>query len=235
MLFFRYMGITEDDLPVAAESDSEIVWLSRNPCPTLEACKAIGLDTRRVCRAAYERSTQAFLSEMDARLRFLRDYNEIRPHAAHCREAIVRVDFEQMMRLAIVEAMRSREEGNKGYGAVVVVGNTVVAKAHDSAITEGDPSLHAEVNALRAAVSALGDANLSGAILFSSCEPCPMCSSLAVWCNVSAIVYGASVEETAAMGKERILIGAREVVASSPVRMEVIGGVLREECLSLYR
>jgi tRNA(Arg) A34 adenosine deaminase TadA len=234
-LFFQYMGLEREGLPVVAESDTEIVWLSRNRCPTLEACSRLRLDTRNVCRAAYEKSTQAFLSQLDPRLRFLRSYEEIRPYAPHCRESIVRVDFEAMIRIAIEEAELSRREGNKGYGAVVAMGNRVLARTHDTATTERDASLHAEVNALRMAGRALGGSNLSGAALFSSCEPCPMCSSLAVWSNVSAIIYGASIAETVALGKARIRIAAEEVVAKSPVAVEVIGGVLREECLALYR
>jgi len=101
------------------------------------------------------------------------------------------------MRIAIQEARISKSEGNKGYGAVVVFEDQIVGQAHDTAITERDPSLHAEVNAIRQAVKTLGDTNLCGAILFSTCEPCPMCASLAVWANVTTIVYGVSIEETA--------------------------------------
>jgi tRNA(Arg) A34 adenosine deaminase TadA len=232
-LFFEYLGLRAEDVPVVHEDDREIVWLSRNACPTLEACKQLGLDTRIVCRQAYEKSTQVFVSCIDPELRFLRDYHEIRPYAPHCRERILRVDFEQMMRIAIEEARQSRREGNKGYGALVTLGDRVLARAHDTAVTERDPSLHAEVNAIRQAVHALGDGNLAGAVLFSSCEPCPMCSSLAVWANLSAIVFGASIEDTAARGKARILVPAREIVTRSPVMMEVFSGVLGHECLEL--
>ena len=234
LLFFDYMGLPEDSLPVAAETETSITWLSRNACPTLDACQTLGLDTRQVCRGAYEKSTQAFLSQIDPQLRFVRSYEEIRPYAEYCKESIVRVDFEARMRVAIGAACLSRQEGNQGYGAVIVLGDRVLAQAHDTAVTGHDPSLHAEVNAIRQAVGTLGDGNLSGAILFSTCEPCPMCASLAVWANLSAIVYGISIQETAALGKARILIGAEEVVAKSPVRMEVIGGVLKEECRRLY-
>jgi len=234
MLFFEYMGLGEADLSVGWETEDEIVWLSRNPCPTQEACQELGLDTRKVCRRAYEKSTQAFLSELDPQLRFLRSYAEIRPYAGHCRERIERVDFAGMMELAVQEAIASRLEGNKGYGAVVALGRKVVGKAHDTAATEKDPSLHAEVNAIRQAVHRLGEANLSGAVLFSTCEPCPMCSSLAVWANVTGIVYGASIEETARLGKARIQVSAREIVRRSPVMVEVTGGVLHDRCLALY-
>jgi tRNA(adenine34) deaminase len=234
MLFLDYMGLREDELPIVMESEAEIEWLSLNPCPTLEACKALGLDPKQVCRAVYEKSTQALISQIDPQLRFLRSYEEIRPHSDHCRERIVRVDFERMMAIAIEEAKASRQEGNKGYGAVVALGNRIIGKAHDTAVTEMDPSLHAEVNAIRQAVYSLGDADLSAAVLFSTCEPCPMCSSLAVWANLTTIVYGVSIQDTARMGKMRILVSASEIVARSPVMIEVLGGVLKEECDKLY-
>ena len=101
-------------------------------CPTLEACGALGLDTRQVCRAVYEKSTQAFLSQIDPQLRFLRSYEEIRPHSNHCKEMIVRIDFEEMMTIAIEEAKSSIQEGNKGYGALVALGNQIIGKSHDS-------------------------------------------------------------------------------------------------------
>ncbi len=91
LLFFDYMGLPPAELPVIQETDSRIVWLSGNPCPTLAACQQLGLDTRQVCRAVYEQSTQAFLTCLDPRLRFWRSYEEIRPHASHCWEMIERV------------------------------------------------------------------------------------------------------------------------------------------------
>jgi guanine deaminase len=145
------------------------------------------------------------------------------------------VDFEAAMKLAIQEAKISRQEGNKGYGAVFILGSQIFVSAHDTASTSKDPSLHAELNAIRKAVQMAEDINLSGGILFSTCEPCPMCSSLAVWANVTTIVYGASIEETAQLGKSRIRVSAREIVEKSPVMVEVIGGVLKEDCLALYR
>ena len=94
VLFFDYMGLSAGDLPVVKETDREIVWLSQNPCPTLEACQELGLDTRLVCREAYEQSTQAFVERLDPQLRFGRSYEEIRPYAAYCKEWIVRVASE---------------------------------------------------------------------------------------------------------------------------------------------
>lgn len=234
LFFFEYLGLSEKEVAVLSETETKIVWSSTNSCPTLTACKKGGLDTKTICRSIYEKSTQAFVSQLDPQLRFHRSYEEIRPYAHHCKEMIIRVDFEQMMRLAIEEAKISKESGNKGYGAVVVLGEKILGKAHDTTVTEKDPSLHAEVNAIRQAVKTLDDMNLSGAILFSTCEPCPMCASLAVWANLTTVVYGVSVEETARLGKSRILVSSREIIDRSPATIEVIGDLLKDECRALY-
>jgi tRNA(Arg) A34 adenosine deaminase TadA len=62
-----------------------------------------------------------------------------------------------------------------------------------------------------------------------------MCTGLAVWAGVTTMMYGSSIEDTAAMGRSRILVSATEIAGRSPRVMEVIGGLLREECDALYR
>ena len=61
-----------------------------------------------------------------------------------------------------------------------------------------------------------------------------MCTGLAVWANVTTIVYGSSIVDTAAMGRTRIMVGRRRSPERSPFTVEVIGGVLKEECDRLY-
>ena len=234
LLFFEQMKLKRDALPVISESEDEIVWLSHNRCSLLEACQTLELDTRQVCRSVNEKATQAFVSRINPQLRFHRSYKEIRPHADHCKEKIIRVDFDAIMRVAVQEAHVAKSEGNKGYGAVVVFEGQIVGQAHDTVITGNDPSLHAEVNAIHQAVRTLGDTDLCGAILFSTCEPCPMCASLAVWANVTTIVYGISLEETARLGRTRINVSANYIVEQSPCVIDVISDVLYDECKKLY-
>jgi tRNA(Arg) A34 adenosine deaminase TadA len=234
LFFLDYLGFAPKDVPVVEESDSRITWLSQNPCPTLEACSRLGLDTRTVCRSIYEKPTQLFLSRLDPRLRFVRDYTMIRPYAPHCRESIVRVDLERFMREAIAGAWATKAQGNKGYGAALVMGDRVIARAYDTISTDADPSQHGELRAIRQAASALGTPDLCGALLLSTCEPCPMCAGLAIWANVTTIVYGSSIIDTAAMGRTRIMVGAAEIAERSPFTLEVIGGLLKEECDRLY-
>lgn len=234
LFFFDFLGLEEEDVPVSKETDKEIVFASQNRCDTLAACERIGFDTREVCRAVYEKSTQAFLSQIDPEIRFYRSYEKIRPYHTHCEERLVQLDFEKFMEMAIEEATISKDEGNHGFGAVVVMNGEILSTGHDTTNTEKDPSLHAEVNVLRKAVKAFGDSNLCGSILFSTCEPCPMCSSLAVWSNVTSIVYGASIEDTIKSGRSRIRVSAKEISQKSPILLEVIGDILKEECLKLY-
>ena len=234
LLFFEQMKLERNELPVVSESPGEVVWLSRNRCSLLEACLALGLDTRQVCRAVNEKATQAFLSRINPQLRFHRSYEDIRPYRDYCKEKIVRTDFAAYMRVAIQQAQVSKAEGNTGCGAVVVLDDRILGRAHDTAITEHDPSLHAEMNAIRQAVKVKGETDLCGAILFSTCEPCPMCASLAVWANLTTIVYGVSIEETAKLSRSRIRVSAKEIMAQSPCCVEVIGNVLHDECKMLY-
>ncbi len=91
-----YKWFYEKYLRVSVPNDGEIVERTQkrivtrwwNPCPTLEACKKLGLDTREVCKKAYEKPVQEFLKHIHPKLRFDRDYEKIRPHAPYCEEII---------------------------------------------------------------------------------------------------------------------------------------------------
>ena len=78
------------------------------------------------------------------------------------------------------------------FGAVVVHHGKVLSVAGNSVMRDKDPSAHAEVNALREACHKVGNPHIDGAVLYSSCEPCPMCYSIAFWARMSKILYAAS-------------------------------------------
>jgi len=88
LLYFDYLELDPDDGEVVERTERRIVTRWRNPCPVLEACDRLGLDTREVCRRAYERPCEDLLRRLDPRLRFRRSYETIRPHAAWCEETI---------------------------------------------------------------------------------------------------------------------------------------------------
>jgi len=99
----------------------------------------------------------------------------------HMRQAI------QLMRQAGVV-----DKTGGPFGAVVVRDGKVLAASGNSVMRDNDPSAHAEVNAIRIACRAVGSPNIPGAVLYSSCEPCPMCYSAAYWARIGKIFYAAS-------------------------------------------
>mgnify|MGYP002654182955 FL=1 len=105
------------------------------------------------------------------------------------------------MRHAIALSRRGMEGGAGGpFGAVVVKDGQVVAEGWNQVTSTNDPTAHAEVVAIRRACTALGRFDLRGAVLYTSCEPCPMCLAAAYWARVDAVVFGNTREEAAAIG-----------------------------------
>jgi guanine deaminase len=78
------------------------------------------------------------------------------------------------------------------FGVVIVLNGKILAAAGNSVLRDNDPSAHAEVNAIREACRKVGSPHIDGAVLYSSCEPCPMCYSTAYWARVGKIFYAAS-------------------------------------------
>ena len=114
----------------------------------------------------------------------------------------------------------------KKTGAMLVQTRNAVAK-------ENDPSSHAEVKAIRLATKKLMSPSLAGYTLYTTCEPCPMCMSTALWANLDRVVYGATIED-ASNHCNQIHIHAVEVAERSDMACKVVGPVLREQCYALF-
>ena len=105
------------------------------------------------------------------------------------------------MRHAIALSRRGMEGGAGGpFGAVVVKDGQVAAEGWNQVTSTNDPTAHAEVVAIRRACTALGRFDLRGAVLYTSCEPCPMCLAAAYWARLDAVVFGNTRVEAAAIG-----------------------------------
>lgn len=86
------------------------------------------------------------------------------------------------------------------FGALVVVAGRIVGKGWNKVTSTNDPTAHAEIVAIRAACRRLQAYHLPQAVLYSSCEPCPMCFAAACWARVPRIVFAASRKDAAAIG-----------------------------------
>ena len=100
-------------------------------------------------------------------------------------------DDERFMREALAEARRAAEAGEVPVGAVVVRGGVIMGRAHNAPIGRTDPTAHAEVLAIRAAAESVGNYRLTGATLYATVEPCPMCCGAVLHARIGRVVYGA--------------------------------------------
>jgi tRNA(Arg) A34 adenosine deaminase TadA len=145
--------------------------------------------------------------------------------------SVEREDDIAFMREALVEARRGLDASEVPVGAVVVIDGVVVARACNAPIALADPTAHAEILALRAAGTAVGNYRLAGATLYATVEPCAMCAGAALHARVARLVYGAADPKAGAVESlYRLLADERW-----NHRVLTEGGILAEESRALLR
>lgn len=131
---------------------------------------------------------------------------------------------EKFMRQALNEALRALDKREVPIGAVVVAGDRIIGRGHNLVETLMDATAHAEMQAITAAMSALGGKYLNDCTIYVTVEPCVMCGGALAWSQIGRVVYGAADPKRGySTYSERIL----------HPKTEVVGGVLREECEAL--
>jgi tRNA(Arg) A34 adenosine deaminase TadA len=107
----------------------------------------------------------------------------------------------RLLRRALKLASDNAQTGNGGpFGAVIAMGDEIVAEGVNRVTSELDPTAHAEVSAIREACRKLGRFSLAGCTIYSSCEPCPMCLSAIYWARLDALYFAAGREDAARAG-----------------------------------
>ena len=135
------------------------------------------------------------------------------------------------MRLALAQAAAALEHGDVPIGAVVVRDDEVLAAARNERELRGDPTAHAEVLALRAAAEELGTWRLTGATVYVTLEPCPMCAGALVLARVARLVYGPQDPRAGAAYSLYNVVQDPRLNHS----VDVTAGVLEDECAALLR
>lgn len=108
---------------------------------------------------------------------------------------------EKFMKIAISLSEKNVTEGLGGpFGAVVVKDGKIIAKSGNKVATTNDPTAHAEVSAIRLACKKLKTFDLSGCVVYTSCEPCPMCLSAIYWARIETIYYANTKVDAANIG-----------------------------------
>ncbi len=139
--------------------------------------------------------------------------------------------YEDYMRLAINEAAEAFEADEVPIGAIVVYKNRIVGRGHNQTESLKDATAHAEMIALSAAYNQRGDWRLEDCYLFSTIEPCTMCSGAAVLSRIKTIVYGAKDPKFGACGS--IFNVPTEKKLNH--RIEVVGGILKDEIAEMMQ
>ncbi|MGW0664800.1 nucleoside deaminase [Streptodolium elevatio] len=119
---------------------------------------------------------------------------------AHTQEASIQELEHAWMNEAIKLATTSVANGGGPFGALIAMDGAVVAIGSNQVTATLDPTAHAEVSAMRAACKQLDRFSLEGCVLVTSCEPCPMCLSSALWARLDRIVYAADRHDAATAG-----------------------------------
>jgi len=145
------------------------------------------------------------------------------------------LDMERMTALVAFTSRSMQTESPRPFGASIVDTKTgaVLLRALNAVKQESDPSAHAEVRAIRKATKRLKQISLAGYTLYTTCEPCPMCMSTALWAGLDRVVFGATIED-ANRHCNQIQIAATEVAARSDMHCVVDGPVMRDECYALF-
>lgn len=107
---------------------------------------------------------------------------------------------ESFMRRAIALSVEGVQAGGGPFGAVVVREGRIIGEGRNNVVPGQDPTQHAEIVAIRAACAALGTHDLGGAVIYTSCEPCPMCLGAIWWSRIGTIVFGNTRVDAAAIG-----------------------------------
>lgn len=145
----------------------------------------------------------------------------------------------EFMEEAIRIAEESASQGDYALGAVVVLNDKIIGRGSTRLKHENDPTVHAEIVAIRDACKNMGLRYLEGAVLYTTHEPCPMCSSAAIWAKMKGIVFGAYQNDSRERNTQnfswrQIDISCKYVSDKGIPKLDVVEGFMRNECLDLF-
>jgi tRNA(adenine34) deaminase len=141
------------------------------------------------------------------------------------------IDDADFMEMALEEATAAFAEGEVPVGSVLVIGNTVIARAHNTKEYSNDPTNHAEMLALKSGAQKVGRWRLSDATLYVTMEPCIMCAGAMVNARLGRLVYGCRDDKGGAVDSLYALLSDQRLNH----RVAVVSGVLEEECAEMLK
>jgi len=137
------------------------------------------------------------------------------------------------MREALSLSEESVRKGGGPFGAVIAREGEIIAAAANSVTLSCDPTAHAEINAIRQACARLQSYDLAGCIIYTSCEPCPMCLGAIYWARLDAVYYANTRADAQAIGFDDSFI-YDEIARPLEQRKIPLSQLLRQEGLTAF-
>tara|TARA_Y100000590_G_C15342652_1_gene872030 strand:+ start:230 stop:694 length:465 start_codon:yes stop_codon:yes gene_type:complete len=139
----------------------------------------------------------------------------------------------EFMKRAIELSVESVNKGGGPFGSVVVKDNKIIAEGSNKVTLSNDPTAHGEIVAIREACKRLNNFNLSGCVLYSTCEPCPMCLSAIYWARINEIFYANTREDARKIDFDDSLIYS-ELQKNIDERKIKMTQIMRDEALKAF-
>lgn len=145
-----------------------------------------------------------------------------------------------LVQQAVDVSRAAREHGNHPFGALLAdASGTVLLRAENTVVTDRDVTGHAETNLVRAASPLYTPAELATFTLFTSCEPCAMCSGAIYWAGIGRVVFAMSESDLALLTgphdeNPTLALPCRQVFAAGHRNIEVLGPLLQEEAAAVH-
>lgn len=143
-------------------------------------------------------------------------------------------NHETFMRQAIQLAAQARQHGNHPFGALLVHNGKVILTAENTVITEHDQTHHAELNLVSKATRQFDPTVLSNSILYTSTEPCAMCTGAIYWAGIQTVVYGCPAGYLWSISDSGLMIPCHEILSRGTVHIQVIGPILESQAQKVH-
>ncbi len=141
---------------------------------------------------------------------------------------------EELMRRAIELSENSVQNGGGPFGAVIAKDGEIVAEGSNKVTIDNDPTAHAEVCTIRNACQKLGTFDLSGCVIYTSCEPCPMCFGAIYWAHLDKIYYANDRKDAGKIGFDDDFI-YKEIALEPQYRKKPSEILLRNEAINAFK
>jgi tRNA(Arg) A34 adenosine deaminase TadA len=138
------------------------------------------------------------------------------------------------MKNAIKITKKGIKKGQTPFGAVIVKDGKIIASTHNQVWSTTDITAHAEIKAIQQACKNINSIDLSGSIIYSTCEPCPMCFSAIHWAKIDKVIYGATIKDAQEAGFNELTIDNKLMKKVGKSEVKIGKKVLKNECKELF-